>query len=125
MKEKSIKKTMMAIIMLLLSSTMIAENDVVKKDENWKIENERTITSAPKLSIDDSFLHIYSEKQLDNATISIKDTNGNIIYSIVTTIPAYQTYSIPVSSLNNGKYTFSLTMCNGNKYILADILIDN
>lgn len=123
MKEKTIKKAMMTVIMLFLSSTMIAENDVVKKDENWKIENERTITSAPKLSIDDSFLHIYSEKQLDNVTISIKNADGNIIYTIVTTIPACQTYSIPVSNLNNGEYTFSLIM--NEKYILANILINN
>ena len=123
MKEKTIKKMMMTIILLFLSSTMIAENDVVKKDENWKIENERTITSAPKLSIDDSFLYIYSEKQLDNATISIQNADGNIIYSIVTTIPACQTYSIPVSGLNNGEYTFSLIM--NDKYIFANILINN
>ena len=125
MKEKTIKKMMMTIILLFLSSTAIAENVITEDEKKWNPENERTITSAPKLSIDDSFLYIYTEKQLDNATISIQNANGNIIYSIVTTIPACQTYSIPVSSLNNGKYTFSLTMCNGNKYILADILIDN
>lgn len=125
MKKKNVKKMMMTIIMLLLSSTMIAENDVVKKDENWKNENERTITSVPKLSIDDSFLYIYSKQQLDNARLCIQDINGNIIYSIVTSIPACHTYSIPVSGLNNGEYTFMLTMNDGNKYILADVLIDN
>lgn len=103
--------------------SITAENVVTIPEIKWEEDNERAIISTPQLSIDDSFLYIYSEKQLDNATISIKDTNGNIIYSIVTTIPAYQTYSIPVLSLNNGEYTFSLH--NGNKYIIVDISIDN
>ena len=110
-------------LVLSISQLAVAENVITDPKGDWGAENERTITSTPKLSIDESFLYIYSEKQLDNATISIKDTNGNIIYSIVTTIPAYQTYSIPVLSLNNGEYTFSLH--NGNKYIIVDISIDN
>ena len=110
-------------LLLSLFQLAVAENVVTDPEGNWDPNNERTISAAPKLSIDDSFLYIYSEKQLNNATISIKDTNGNIIYSIVTTIPACQTYSIPVSSLNNGEYTFY--MYNGSKYILADISIDH
>lgn len=110
-------------LVLSISQLAVAENVITDPKGDWGAENERTITSAPKLSIDESFLYIYSEKQLNNATISIQNADGNIIYSIVTTIPACQTYSIPVSSLNNGKYTFSLH--NGNKYISADILIDN
>lgn len=106
-----------------ICQVIIAENVITDPKEDWDKSNERTITSTPQLSIDDSFLYIYSEQQLDNANISIKNANGNIICSIVTTIPACQTYSIPVSSLNNGEYTFSLY--NGNKYISADILIDN
>lgn len=110
-------------LVLSISQLAVAENVITDPKGDWGAENERTITSAPKLSIDESFLYIYSEKQLNNATISIQNADGNIIYSIVTTIPACQTYSIPVSSLNNGEYTFSLY--NGNKYISADILIDN
>lgn len=105
-----------------ISQSIIAENVVTIPEFKWEEDNERTTTTTPKLSIDDSFLYIYSEQQLDNVTISIQDANGDI-YSTVTTIPACQIYSIPVSSLNNGEYTFSLY--NGNKYILANILIDN
>ena len=123
MKEKTIKKMMMTIIMLFLSNTVIAENVITEDEKKWNPENERTITSAPKLSIDESFLYIYSEKQLDNVNISIQNADGNIIYSIVTTIPACQTYSIPVSGLNNGEYTFSLIM--NDKYIFANVLINN
>ena len=123
MKEKTIKKMMMTIIMLFLSNTVIAENVITENEKKWNPENERTITSAPKLSIDESFLYIYSEKQLDNVNISIQNADGNIIYSIVTTIPACQTYSIPVSGLNNGEYTFSLIM--NDKYIFANVLINN
>lgn len=106
-----------------ICQVIIAENVITDPKEDWDKSNERTITSTPQLSIDDSFLYIYSEQQLDNVTISIQNANGDIIYSIVITIPAFQTYSIPVSSLNNGEYTFSLY--NGSKYIVADILIDN
>lgn len=123
MKKRTIKKMITTIVLLFLSSTAIAENVITEDEKKWNPENERTIITAPELSIDDSFLYIYSEQQLDNVTISIQDANGDIIYSTVTTIPACQIYSIPVSSLNNGEYTFSLY--NGNKYILANILIDN
>lgn len=123
MKKPTIKKTFLTLILFFLSNTMIAENDVTPKKDNWKPENERTITSAPQLSIDDSFLYIYSEEHLDNVSICIQDNNGNIIYSIVTTIPCCQTYSIPVSNLNNGEYFLLLTI--DNKYILTTISIDN
>lgn len=110
---------------LLLSSFQlaVAENVVTEPEGKWNPDNERTITSTPQLSIDDSFLYIYSEEHLDNVSICIQDNNGNIIYSIVTTIPACQTYLIPIASLSNGEYT--LYLHNGNKYILADISIDN
>ena len=121
MKKTTIKKTFLTLILFFLSNTMIAENDVTPKKDNWKPENERTITS--QLSIDDSFLYIYSEEHLDNVSICIQDNNGNIIYSIVTAIPCCQTYSIPVSNLNNGKYSLLLTI--DNKYLLATISIDN
>lgn len=123
MKRRNIYKRIMTIILLFLSSTAIAENVITEEEKKWNPENERTITAAPKLSIDNSFLYIYSEKQLENAAISIQDNNGNIIYSIVTTIPCCQTYSIPVSNLNNGEYFLLLTI--DNKYILTTISIDN
>ena len=110
-------------LFLFFSQRIIAENVVKIPDVQWEEDNERTTTTAPRLSIDDSFLYIYSEKQLENVTISIQNTNGDIIYSIVTTIPACQTYLIPIASLSNGEYT--LYLHNGNKYILADISIDN
>lgn len=110
-------------LFLFFSQRIIAENVVKIPDVQWEEDNERTTTTAPKLSIDDSFLYIYSEKQLENVTISIQNTNGNIIYSIVTTIPCCQTYSIPVSNLNNGEYSLLLTI--DNKYLLATISIDN
>lgn len=106
---------------ICLSTT--AENVVTIPEIKWEEDNERTTTTAPRLSIDDSFLYIYSEKQLENVTISIQNADGNIIYSIVTTIPACQTYLIPIASLSNGEYT--LYLHNSNKYILADISIDN
>ena len=104
-----------------ISQSIIAENVITDPKEDWDKSNERTITSTPQLSIDDSFLYIYSEEHLDNVSICIQDNNGNIIYSIVTTIPACQTYLIPIASLSNGEYT--LYLHNGNKYILADISI--
>ena len=110
-------------LVLSISQLAVAENVITDPKGDWGAENERTITSAPKLSIDESFLYIYSEKQLNNATISIQNADGNIIYSIVTTIPACQTYSIPVSNLNNGEYSLLLTI--DNKYLLATISIDN
>lgn len=106
-----------------ISQSIIAENVITDPKEDWDKSNERTITSTPQLSIDDSFLYIYSEEHLDNVSICIQDNNGNIIYSIVTTIPCCQTYSIPVSNLNNGEYSLLLTI--DNKYLLATISIDN
>lgn len=110
-------------LFIFFSQRIIAENVVKIPDVQWEEDNERTTTTAPKLSIDDSFLYIYSEKQLENVTISIQNTNGDIIYSIVTTIHCCQTYSIPLSSLANGEYSFLLTI--NNNHIFANILINN
>lgn len=86
-------------------------------DKNWGDEDDRSISSEPILSQDDNAIYIYSEKQLDNLSIEIKDLSGNVVYSTVTTVPAGIAYPNSITTLPKGEYLFTITQ--GNNYIIA------
>lgn len=86
-------------------------------DKNWGKEDDRSISSEPILSQDDNAIYIYSEKQLDNLSIEIKDLSRNVVYSTVTTVPAGIAYPTSITTLPKGEYLFTITQ--GNNYIIA------
>lgn len=85
---------------------------------NWGDLDDRSIPSEPILSQDDNAIYIYSEKQLDNLCIEIKDLSTNeVVYSTVATIPADTEYATSITSLPKGEYLFTITQ--RNKYIVG------
>lgn len=85
---------------------------------NWGDLDDRSVPSKPILSQDDNAIYIYSEKQLDNLCIEIKDLSTNeVVYSTVATIPADTEYATSIASLPKGEYLFTITQ--RNKYIIG------
>lgn len=86
-------------------------------DKNWGDLDDRSIPSEPILSQDANNIYIYSEKQLDNLSIEIKDLSGNVVYSTVTTVPAGVEYPISIATLPKGEYFF--TIAEDNNYMIG------
>lgn len=92
------------------------EKKVIPPDRNWERTNERD-NSSPELYQSESFVYVYSEKQLDNLTIGITDMQGNVYYEEVTTVPAGIYYAISIESLPVGQYYFCIYQ--GSNYVIG------
>ena len=52
--------------LFLFPYKLMAENKVISIEDGWNIEDERSISFAPQLSIDEQNIYIYSEKELND-----------------------------------------------------------
>ena len=93
-----------------------AEKKPIPPKDNWGESNDRSINN-PVLYQDDSFVYVYSEKQLDNLYIGITDMNWNVVYDETTTVPAGMYYAVSIASLPAG--TYYITIMQGSKYIIG------
>lgn len=78
---------------------------------------ENRDSNFTRLYQDDSYVYIYSEKQLDNLTIGITDIQGNTYHYEVTTVPAGTYYAISIESLPVGQYYFCIYQ--GSNYVIG------
>lgn len=92
------------------------EKKVIPPDRNWEDTNDRD-NSSPELYQSESFVYVYSEKQLDNLTIGITDMMGNVYHEEVTTVPACMYYTISIESLPAG--TYYLCIYQGSNYVIG------
>ena len=112
----------LAAFLLLFPYELMAENKVISIEDGWNIEDERSISFVPQLSIDGQNIYIYSEKELNDLEVIIKDSLGNVIYYNVTTVSEYTTYPILIDNGNKGKYTIQLK--KGSRYMQGIIRIE-
>ena len=70
---------------------------------------------------DESYVYVYSEKQLDNVVIGITDMQGNTYHYEVTTISASTYYAISIKSLPAG--TYYLCVYQGSNYVIGYLTI--
>ena len=112
----------LAAFLLLFPYELMAENKVISIEDGWNIEDERSISFVPQLSIDGQNIYIYSEKELNDLEVIIKDSLGNVIYYNVTTVSEYTTYPILIDNWNKGKYTKKLK--KGSRYMQEIIRIE-
>ena len=108
--------------LLLFPYKLMAENKVISIEDGWDIENDRSISFVPQLSIDEQNSYIYSEKELNDLEVIIKDSLGNVIYYNVTTVSEYTTYPILIDNWNKGEYTIQLK--KGSRYMQGIIRIE-
>lgn len=100
---------------------MYAEENKEKipKDEKWETTDNRD-NNAPVLYKDNSYVYIYSEKQLENLYIGITDYLGNVLHEESTTIPPGAYYPILIESFQQG--TYYITIIQGNNYIIGTFI---
>ena len=108
-----------SIILLPLNVLAETKKEVppIQNDWNKKEDGDRSLSCMPSLFQDDSYVYVYSEKQLDNVTIGITDMQGNTYHYEVTTIPACIYYAISTESLPAGMYYFCVYQ--GSNYVIG------
>lgn len=111
-----IKRLIVGLMLLALIPFNVFSIHV--SDKNWGKVDNRSIPSIPTLSQDDNAIYIYSDKELDNLCIEIKDLSGEIVYSTVATVAAGTEYPTSITSLPEGDYLFVITQ--GRKYIVGN-----
>ena len=99
--------------------TIMAEEDIPPTNTRWNESEDpnRALLTSPSFSKDANHVYVYSEKQLDNVTISITDMQGNTYHYEVTTVPAGIYYAVSIESLPSGQYYFCLYQ--GNNYVIG------
>ena len=109
---------LLLICFFCLSQQSYAKKEELPKEDGWNQKGNRS-NNSPKLYQDDTYVYIYSEKQLDNIYISITEIHGggttNIVHQETTTVLAGQYYAIPINTLPNGMYYLSIIQ--GSNYV--------
>ena len=108
--------------LLLFPYKLMAENKVISIEDGWNIEDERSISFAPQLSIDEQNIYIYSEKELNDLEVIIKDSLGNVIYYNVSTVSECTTYPIDITDFRKGYYTIQII--EASNYLIGSIHIE-
>ena len=109
---------MLAMLFLGTQHQAYAEDDKVKipDEQKWEITENRDLY-APQLYQDDSYVYVYSEKQLDNLIIGITDMQGNVYHQEVSTVPSCTYYAVSIESLPEG--TYYLCIYQGSNYVMG------
>lgn len=114
------KKTIFILMSLLfcLSQQIYADEEKKPIPENyyWE-EDENRDCHTPQLYQDNFYVYVYTEKQLNNLTIGIIDTQGNVYHQEVTTVPACMYYAVSIESLPAG--TYYLCIYQGSNYVIG------
>ena len=119
---QNMKNAVLVLTAFLFPYKLMAENTLVSIEGTWDIEDERSISFAPQLSIDEQNVYIYSEEELNDLEVIIKDSLGNTIYYNVTTVSEYTTYPILIDNWSKGKYTIQIK--KGSCYMQGIIRIE-
>lgn len=102
---------------MLFCHTLYAEKEKVDPvDDGWEKKQGRNNTS-PQLYQDETYVYIYSEKQLDNLYIGITDMQGNIYYEEISTVSSGIYYPISIELLPQGMYYISIIQ--GSNYVVG------
>lgn len=108
--------------LFLFPYKLMAENTLVSIEGTWDIEDERSISFAPQLSIDEQNVYIYSEEELNDLEVIIKDSLGNVIYYNVSTVSECTTYPIDITDFRKGYYTIQII--EASNYLIGSIHIE-
>lgn len=74
-----------------------------------KSYDNRSIRLEPTASHDGNLFYIHSYVCIENLQVTIKDVDGNVVYTDITVVPAGQTYSFTFDATEGGEYTLELS----------------
>lgn len=109
------KQIILSLLLCLTTIISIQAQTFLSIDKNWNNTTDRSQTIF-SFSIENDILYILSNKTINNITVSIKDTTGNIVYQEEIQIHADQSCSIYIGQLPSGTYIIELQ--KGDNYIV-------
>lgn len=87
----------------------------VEENNDWKNETDRSLSQHIFIRTEGNLLLLSTDKQMDDFSILIRDTQGHIVYTEAhLSLPAKGVYPILIGDWTNGLYT--VTLCQDGKY---------
>lgn len=80
--------------------------------------DKRSVSVLPTGFYDGKSIYIYSSIFIENIEVTVKDGNGDIVYSDVTRIPAGQSYSFALDAVTGEEYTIELAY--GDRFLYGN-----
>lgn len=110
------------VAMLFISIIpQIALGDSVRVKGKWGDDEIRTIfPKAPEVSVDGSVLSVYCANALSDLTVTVTDTEGNVILKECVTVFSGETVSF---TLNETACAYQILLNHEYGYLLGDFVL--
>ena len=112
---KHFRVTFLVLVMFMVTAKVFAEEKNIEVNKAHWHQDLRSVSYVPTITHDDNLFHIYSDMDMENLHIVIKDVAGTILYSSIVTISSVQPYSFTVVDMSEGEFVIELT--HGYKYL--------
>lgn len=106
------KRLLIFIYTLLLTFSLWANKVNIKfiDAENKFSENNRSISMPLSASHDGGTIYLYSDIRVEQLQITIKDGEGNSLFSEIISISSQQPYIFSIGNIENGTYILELNV---------------
>lgn len=104
-------------IFIICPCSLYSQTTIKITQKKWNAEEERSLSYLPLLRQEGDIITIYSDVLLEDLLIEIRDLSGTLISQDIITVPAGTTYSIDITNLTSGDYTFKISQ--EGKYIIG------
>lgn len=110
---------------LLLGSATFASmreiegNTISIHEEHWAEKGHRCISSIPIITQEGNLIRIYSDIDLSNLQICVKDASGSIVYLDTVFVSADQSYSFVLAEMQVEDSNYIVKLTHQEKYIFG------
>jgi hypothetical protein len=111
--KRNLSRTIVALLAIMCISSLPASN--IRTKGKWGDNKIRSLTPAcPVVSLEGSTLSIYLADILEDLSVTILDSDGNIVHQdCITTNQPGDTHVISLEDFAEGKYTIVLSHIYG------------
>ena len=115
------KRILFSVMIGLFSYVCVHAEEKIKETENkWNIEDNRSLSDAPQVSLSNGILFISSYNKISNLSIGIQSMAGEmLVEQSDITLSAGQCYSIDINDLPSGEYLLFLQA--GSNYAIYSV----
>lgn len=112
---KHFRITFLVLVMFMATAKVFAEEKNIEVNKAHWHQDLRSVSYVPTITHDGNMFYIYSNMDIENLHIVIKDTAGTILYSNTVTVSSTQPYFFIVEDMSEGEFVIELT--HGDKYL--------
>lgn len=121
---------LLLLLKVLLSSTTTASerkrgeverSAICLNKEHWLEKDNRSIPFIPIITQEGNLIRIYSDIDLPNLQICVKDTSRNIVYLNIISLSASQPYSFILPEMQIKESDCVIELIHGEKFLFGHL----